>query len=58
VYQRPSLDRLDEQGLPGYLDTQNPNNVSLYQRFGFEVVHEDEIPGTSVRHWAMLRQSK
>ena len=55
---QPSLDRLDEQGLPCYLDTHNPNNVSLYQRFGFEVVHEDEIPGTSVRHWAMLRQCK
>ena len=55
---QPSLDRLDEQGLPCYLDTHNPNNVSLYQRFGFEVVHEDEIPGTSVRHWAMLRQNR
>jgi ribosomal protein S18 acetylase RimI-like enzyme len=55
---QPSLDLFDQQGLPCYLDTHNPNNVSLYQRFGFEVVHEGDIPGTSVQHWAMLRQCK
>ena len=55
---RVYLTGVSREGLPCYLDTHNPNNVSLYQRFGFEVVHEDEIPGTSVRHWAMLRQCK
>ncbi|MED5389523.1 MAG: GNAT family N-acetyltransferase [Pseudomonadota bacterium] len=52
---QPTLDRLDREGLPAYLDTHNANNVSLYQRFGFEVVHEGVMPGTDVRHWAMAR---
>lgn len=30
----------DEQGLPAYLESTNARNVSLYQRYGFEVVGE------------------
>ena len=31
-------------------------NVAFYERFGFEVVGEDEVLG--VRNWFMLRSSK
>ncbi|WP_421710924.1 GNAT family N-acetyltransferase [Alcanivorax sp.] len=54
----PTLERLDREGLPAYLDTHNPDNVSLYRRFGFEVVHEAPMPGTKVRHWAMVRGNR
>lgn len=30
----------DEQGLPAYLESTNERNVSLYERYGFEVVGE------------------
>lgn len=55
---RPMLEQADEQGLPCYLDTHNPNNVSLYQRFGFKVAYEGLMPGSHVQHWAMLRQPR
>ena len=42
------------QGLPCYLDTENPRNVSFYQRFGFRQVSEAMIAGTDVRVYAML----
>jgi ribosomal protein S18 acetylase RimI-like enzyme len=32
----PSLVALDEDGLPGYLETQKEDNLAFYRRFGFE----------------------
>ena len=52
---QPMLDRLDRENMPCYLDTHNPNNISLYQRFGFQVAHEGLLPDTQVYHWAMVR---
>lgn len=33
-----ALARCDEAGLPAYLESSNPANISLYERFGFEVM--------------------
>lgn len=52
---RPTLERFDQEGIPAYLDTHNAENVSLYRRFGFEIVHHGYLPGGAVMHWAMLR---
>lgn len=52
----PMLEKADKEYLPCYLDTHNENNVGLYQRFGFRIVHESFIPDTTVMHWAMIRQ--
>lgn len=35
-----ALDPCDEDGLPTYLESTNPRNVSLYERFGFETMGE------------------
>lgn len=35
---RFALGRCDEDDLPAYLESSNPRNISLYQRFGFEVI--------------------
>ena len=35
-----ALARCDRDGLPTYLESSNPRNISLYRRFGFEVVGE------------------
>ncbi len=55
---RGMLDEIDTGALPCALDTHNGNNISFYARFGFTVVHESAIPGTSVRHWTLLRPAR
>lgn len=55
---RPTLQQFDDEGMPAYLDTHNPDNVSLYLRFGFEIAHHGYLPGGAVMHWAMLRQPR
>ena len=50
------LQKIDEQGLPVYLETSTEKNVRFYQKFGFEVVEEIIIPGTQVPEWFMLRK--
>ena len=55
---RGMLSRIDEEGLPCYLETEKEKNVSLYQHFDFKVVEEYIVPETTVKLWAMLRESK
>jgi ribosomal protein S18 acetylase RimI-like enzyme len=33
-----NLARIDDEGMPAYLEASNPANVELYERYGFEVV--------------------
>lgn len=47
--------RADAANLPCYLDTATARNVPLYQRFGFQVVQEEDIEGANVHVWNMLR---
>ena len=49
---------IDEDGLPCYLETETERNVSLYQHLGFRVLDEFIVPGTTVKFWAMLRESQ
>jgi ribosomal protein S18 acetylase RimI-like enzyme len=35
-----AIARIDEDGCPAYLDSSNPRNIPLYERFGFERVGE------------------
>jgi len=55
---KPVLERIEREGLPCYLDTELPENVMLYEHFGFKVVDDIMIPGTEIRSWGMLRKSK
>jgi len=50
------LTRIEQEGLPCFLDTHVEKNVSIYQRFGFKIVETGVIPGTGIPHWAMLRE--
>ncbi|WP_342677041.1 GNAT family N-acetyltransferase [Methanofollis sp. UBA420] len=51
---RPMLDRLDREGLPCHLVTQNEQNVALYEHYGFRVIEHTVVPGTEVGNWAMV----
>jgi ribosomal protein S18 acetylase RimI-like enzyme len=55
---RPMLERIDREYLPCFLETNIEKNVAIYQRFGFGVVSEDEIPGTELMSFAMLRKAQ
>jgi ribosomal protein S18 acetylase RimI-like enzyme len=47
--------RLDDRGEHAYLETDKPENVALYGRFGFEVMEEAEVLGTA--NWFMWREA-
>jgi GNAT superfamily N-acetyltransferase len=48
-------DELARQSLAGYLETDRPENVAFYARFGFEVVSEEPVLG--VRNFFMRRHA-
>jgi len=52
------LSKIDEDGLPCYLETDGDKNVSMYQRFGFKVLDEFVLPETKDKMVAMLRKPK
>ncbi len=49
------LARLDDMGMPAYLETHTFRNVAMYERYGFRVVVEDVLRHTRLRYWGMLR---
>ena len=52
----PMLARIDNEGLPCYLETHDQKDVSLYEHFGFKVIEESTVTGTSLTNWSMLRE--
>ncbi len=56
--QVPVLARADEEGLPSYLETQNPANLAYYGRFGYETVEELSPVPAGPPLWTMRRQPR
>lgn len=52
-----TLDEIDRHGAVAYLESSNPLNVPLYERFGFSVIAEIQA-GDSPPIWPMLRPAK
>jgi ribosomal protein S18 acetylase RimI-like enzyme len=48
--------QVDASGEEAYLETDKPGNVRFYERFGFEVVGEQEVLGTP--NWFMSRRAE
>lgn len=48
----------DANGLPAYLESSNERNVPLYQRHGFEIVHQQPLPGGGPQVWFMTRPAR
>lgn len=56
---RESLEELDKDGLPAYLETGTERNVRFYKRFGFEVRKaEVQLAPGSTPHWTMYRPAR
>ena len=54
---RSMLARVDDEGLPAFLDTSAPDNLAYYERFGFEVTAEATLPN-GIPLWGMTRQPR
>lgn len=52
----PMFARIDEEGLPCYLETLDETNVPLYEHFGFRMAEKSAIPETKLTNRAMLRK--
>jgi len=52
---RPMLARIADAGVPAYLDTLEARTVPFYERQGFRVVAEGDVPDSAVHVWAMRR---
>ncbi len=53
---QPVLARADSDRLPCYLETTNEKNVPFYEKHGFKVVSEGNVPRHALHIWAMLRE--
>jgi GNAT superfamily N-acetyltransferase len=51
---RHALEQCDRDGMPAYLESSNPRNIPLYQRYGFEIIGTIQS-GTSPTVVPMLR---
>jgi len=54
---RHAVERCDRNGLPAYLESSNPRNISLYLRHGFEIIGEIQV-GASPRMTPMYRKAR
>lgn len=52
-----ALQRCDEDGLPAYLESSNPRNMTLYQRHGFEATGRIQVGASPPIH-PMLREPR
>ena len=55
---RQMLSKIDKENLPCYLETIDEKNVSIYERFGFEIIDKSIVPETEFTNWAMLRKAR
>ena len=51
----PVLERCDAERMPAYLETLKARNVAIYERFGFRVTGEIDLPLGGPHVWLMWR---
>jgi ribosomal protein S18 acetylase RimI-like enzyme len=52
---RPGIEAAERAGFPAFLETATERNVRFYQRLGFHVTAELELPREGPRLWCMRR---
>ncbi len=53
---RPMLQFCDEERMVAYLETNKEENVGLYRHYGFDLMKQEQIPKSTVTHYAMVRK--
>lgn len=54
----PVLQRCDRTGIPAYLESSKERNIPLYERIGFQVIAEVDLPRGGPRLWLMWRDPR
>ncbi|MFX0083980.1 MAG: GNAT family N-acetyltransferase [Candidatus Hodarchaeota archaeon] len=52
------LKTIESEGLPVYVETNTEKSVSIYLKYGFEILEHTIIPETPIPLWCMLRKPK
>ena len=52
---RTMIKNVESDGIPIYVETNTEKAVSIYQKYGFEILEHGIIPETDVPLWCMLR---
>jgi ribosomal protein S18 acetylase RimI-like enzyme len=55
---QPILERADAAVLPCYLETMNPLSLPFYAKHGFKVVHQAQLPDSSIPFWGIRREPR
>ena len=50
-----TINRIDLECKPIYLETNKEKNVNIFKRFGFRILQKVIVPGTEIFHWSLLR---
>lgn len=54
---RAGLSEAANRGVPAVLETATPSNVGLYQRLGYDVLSEWDVPGGGPHFWTMTNRA-
>lgn len=54
----PMLEFCDDEKMNIYLETNKESNVSLYNHFGFDLKEINQVLGSEVKHYSMVREPK
>jgi len=57
VLMRPGLESADPQHLPCYVETHDEKHLPFYRKGGFDLVRMEQVPGSDLRFWCLLRES-
>ena len=53
---QPILARADSDGIPCYVESVDERNLTFYQRHGFEIVKDGQVPNSGLQVWILVRK--
>ncbi len=53
---RAVIEKSEQAGVYIYLETQTESNLSMYEKFGFELVQKQIVPKTDLPVWELMRK--